>query len=199
MGRKASGSPLKPQAGTAPPHEAGTAPPHEAGTAPPHEAGTAPPHEAGTAREPSPRWRVAHAGPVLVDSGPLIALFNAADHWHGSVLAWLAANPGAVLYGTWPVATEVCALLARRINNDCALDFLRWAQRGGITLDGAAPGSLTEVLRISERFANLPFDLADASVAEAASRLRIRHVLTIDADFDVYRDKSGKPLINLLR
>ena len=103
------------------------------------------------------------------------------------------------LSSTWPVATEVCALLARRIANDCALDFLRWAQRGGIALDSAVPGSLTEVLRISERFADLPFDLADASVAEAASRLRIRHVLTIDADFDVYRDKAGKPLVNVLR
>jgi predicted nucleic acid-binding protein len=150
-------------------------------------------------REPSPRYRAAYAGPVLVDSGPLIALFNAADHWHGTVLAWLEANPAAALLSTWPVATEVCALLARRIANDCALDFLRWAQRGGIALDAAVPGSLTEVLRISERFADLPFDLADASIAETASRLRIRHVLTIDADFDVYRDKGGKPLVNLLR
>jgi predicted nucleic acid-binding protein len=52
---------------------------------------------------------------------------------------------------------------------------------------------------ISERFADLPFDLADASVAEAAMRLRVRHVLSLDADFDVYRDRAGKPLVNLLR
>ena len=141
---------------------------------------------------------MAHAGPVPVDSGPLIALFNAAEHWHGTVLGWLEANPAAALLSTWPVATEVCALLARRIANDCALDFLRWAQRGGIALETAMPGSLTEVLRISERFADLPFDLADASISEAATRLRIRHVLTIDADLDVYRDTGGKPLVNLL-
>ena len=55
------------------------------------------------------------------------------------------------------------------------------------------------MLRISERFADLPFDLADASIAEAASRLRIRQVLTIDTDFDVYRDASGKSLVNVLR
>ena len=40
-------------------------------------------------------------------------------------------------------------------------------------------------------------DLAAASVAEASARLRVRHVLT--TDFDVYRDKSGKPLVNTLR
>ena len=149
-------------------------------------------------REPSARY-LQHSGTVLVDSGPLIALFNAADHWHARVLAWLQANPAATLASTWPVATEVCALLARRMHNACALDFLRWAQRGGITLQGAAEGSLTDMLRISERFADLPFDLADASIAETAGRLRVRHVLSIDADFDVYRDRSGRPLINLLR
>lgn len=157
------------------------------------------PPQVAQAREPSARYLLPHTGTVLVDSGPLIALFNAADHWHTRVLGWLQANPAAVLVSTWPVATEVCALLARRIHNTCALDFLRWAQRGGISLEGAVEGSLTEVLRISERFASLPFDLADASIAEAAARQRWRHVLSIDADFDVYRDRSGRPLINLLR
>jgi predicted nucleic acid-binding protein len=55
------------------------------------------------------------------------------------------------------------------------------------------------VLRISERFADLPFDLADASIGETAARLKIRFVVSIDADFDVYRDRAGRPLRNLLR
>ncbi len=150
------------------------------------------------AHEPSARWLSAHAGPVLVDSGPLIALFNGADRWHAPVRGWLQANPAAALLSTWCVATEVCALLARRIHNGAALDFLRWVQRGGLALDRAADGSLTEVLRLSERFASLPFDLADASIAEAAARLKIRHLLSIDADFEVYRDRAGRPLLNLL-
>jgi predicted nucleic acid-binding protein len=60
-------------------------------------------------------------------------------------------------------------------------------------------GSVTEVLRLSERFASRPFDLADASIAETAARLKLRHVLSIHADFDVYRDRNGKALLNLLR
>jgi len=153
----------------------------------------------GAAREPSARHLAAHAGPVLADSGPLIALFNGGDRWHAPVRGWLQANPAATLISTWCVATEVCALLARRVHNDAALDFLRWVQRGALTLDHAVEGSLTEVLRISERFASLPFDLADASIAEAAARLKLHHVLSLDADFDVYRDRSGRPLVNLLK
>ncbi len=149
------------------------------------------------AREPLPRFLT--IGRVLADSGPLLALFNAGDHWHGRVLAWLKDHPQAQLFTTWPVATEVCALLARHVGNPAALDFLRWAQRGAIHFDLPDAGSLAGVLAISERFRDLPFDLADASVAEAAARLRIRHVLTIDTDFDVYRDKVGRPLVNVLR
>ncbi len=150
------------------------------------------------AREPSARYLGPHAGAVLADSGPLIALFNGADRWHTPVRGWLQANPGATLVSTWCVATEVCALLARRIHNGAALDFLRWVQRGGLALESAAEGSLTEVLRISERFASLSFDLADASIAEAAARLKIRHLISIDADLEVYRDRAGRPLLNLL-
>ncbi|MCL4738661.1 MAG: VapC toxin family PIN domain ribonuclease [Burkholderiaceae bacterium] len=154
---------------------------------------------APSAAEPSARYGAAYAGMVLVDSGPLIALFNRGDRWHAPVLDWLRANPAARLLTTWPVATEVCALLARRLGNDCALDFLRWAQRGGVAITAAADGSLTEILRLSERFASLPFDLAEASIAEAAARLKLRHLLSIDVDFDVYRDRAGRPLVNLLR
>jgi uncharacterized protein len=135
---------------------------------------------------------------AVVDSGPLVALFNRADRWHRPIADWLRTHPNTKLVSTWPVLTEVCALLARRIHNEAALDFLRWVMRGAIDIDRPEGGSLLDVLSISERFADLPFDLADASVAEAAARLRIRHVLSIDADFAVYRDKAGRALISAL-
>jgi len=151
------------------------------------------------AAEPAPaRLRSVASGRVVVDSGPLIALFNAADRWHAPVLAWLRDHPGARLLTTWPVLTEVCALLARRLHNEAALDFLRWVERGAIEIDRPEPRSLADVLAISDRFADLPFDLADACVAEAAARLGVERVLSIDADFDVYRSRSGRRLANVL-
>ena len=136
---------------------------------------------------------------ALIDSGPLLALFNRGDKWHAPTLALLQAQPQLRLHSTWPVLTEVCALLARRIHNDAALDFLQWVQRGAVQLDSPADWSLTSVLAICQRFATLPLDLADASIAEAAERLGIRHVVSIDQDFDVYRDAKGQALVNLLR
>lgn len=153
-----------------------------------------------TAQEPSASW-LAQLPPqdALMDSGPMLALFNRSDHWHARTVAWLQANPQVRLHSTWPVLTEVCALLARRIHNGAALDFLQWVQRGAVQLDSPADWSLTSVLAICQRFASLPLDLADASIAEAAERLQIRHVVSIDKDFDVYRDAKGQALMNLLR
>jgi uncharacterized protein len=124
--------------------------------------------------------------------------FNRSDRWHAKVSQWLLTNPSVQLVTTWSVLTEACAMLARRVHNEAALDVLRWALRGGITVDGAPQDALVTVLAVSERFADLPFDLADASVAEAAARLRIRRILSIDSDFDVYRDQAGRALKNVL-
>ncbi len=151
-----------------------------------------------TAREVSPPLYAPTGAQVLVDSGPLLALFNRSDRWHASVTDWLKANPRIGLVTTWCVLTEVCAMLSRRVHAEAALDVLRWSLRGGITVDGAPQDALVSILAISERFADLPFDLADASIAEAAERMRIRRILSIDSDFDVYRDRSGRALQNVL-
>lgn len=157
-------------------------------------------NETLSVEEPSASW-LTQLPPqnALIDSGPLVALFNRSDRWHAPTVAWLQANPQVRLHSTWPVLTEVCALLARRIHNAAALDFLQWVQRGAVQLDSPADWSLTSVLAICQRFASLPLDLADASIAEAAERLQIRCIVSIDKDFDVYRDAKGQVLRNLLR
>ena len=79
------------------------------------------------------------------------------------------------------------------------LDFLGWIERGGVTVDTPGPASFHDVLAVARRYRDVPFDFADASVAELAARHGIVDVLTIDSDFDIYRDARGKPLRNVLR
>ena len=136
---------------------------------------------------------------IAADSGPLIALFNRTDSWNQRVIEWVESNPRTRLITTWAVVTEVCALLSKRIGDAAAHDFLTWIERGGITLDAPVPASFHDVLEISRRYKNVPFDFADASIAELAARHGIADVLTIDSDFDIYRDARGKPLRNALR
>jgi hypothetical protein len=81
-----------------------------------------------------------------------------------------SAERAGLAIGIWPAFTEVCALLARRVHNLAALDFLDWVQRGAVRLDSPPQGPLGSVADICQRFASRPLDLADASIAEAAAR-----------------------------
>ncbi len=48
------------------------------------------------------------------------------------------------------------------------------------------------------KYRDLPFDFADASVAVLAEQSGIAQVLTLDRDFEVYRDAQGRLLKGLL-
>lgn len=80
---------------------------------------------------------------VVVDSGPLLALFNSADHWHASVLGWLQANAQITLLTTWPVLTEVCALLARRLGQCGGTGFFTLGATRGLHTGCTRPGGVT--------------------------------------------------------
>ena len=73
--------------------------------------------ETPSAQEPSARW-LSQLPPqdALIDSGPLLALFNRSDKWHAPTLACLQGNPQVRLHSTWPVLTESPSIKAVRSN-----------------------------------------------------------------------------------
>ncbi len=135
---------------------------------------------------------------VVVDSGPLIALFNRDDAWHDPVVKFLRKHPGLRLLTTWAVLNETCAVLGSRVGKQAELDFLAWVERGGVTVASQGAASIQGIRALVEKYRDLPFDFADASVAVLAAESGIAQVLTLDRDFDIYRDTHGKRLKNLL-
>ena len=149
------------------------------------------PHAAGAPAQ----YGVVPQGQVLVDSGPLLALFNAADHWHARVVAWLQAHPALGLVSTWPVLTEVCHLLPEALVSG----FLRWVEAGGMTIVEVPPAALPVLADRMDKYADLPMDLADASLIWVAETTGVLDVVTLDRrDFGIYRTARGKALRNLL-
>lgn len=131
---------------------------------------------------------------VLVDTGPLVAWLDAADAQHELVRAFFADFKGELI-STWPVLTEVCHLLPQR----SIAPFLRWVGAGGLTLV-ELPAATTMVLadRI-DKYADLPMDLADASLIWLAEARGLLDIVTLDRrDFGVYRTERGTFLRNLL-
>ena len=131
---------------------------------------------------------------VIVDAGPLIAWFDAADGWHAAVRGFFAGFRGELL-STWPVLTEVCHLLPERL----APSFLRWVGLGGVTVvDVPAAAALVLADRM-DKYADLPMDLADASLVWLADTTGVLDVATLDRrDFGIYRTERGKALRNVL-
>ena len=80
---------------------------------------------------------------MIVDAGPLLALFNPADRHHQACVAFLRGNEVA-LVTTWPVLTEVMHLLRYSVDAQAVLgDALAVAQAGGAGVAGAG-GDLCE-------------------------------------------------------
>jgi predicted nucleic acid-binding protein len=135
---------------------------------------------------------------VVVDSGPLIALFDRDDAYHKRVVAFISAHPRLRLITTWAVLNETSALLGSRVGKQAELDFLTWVERGGVTLVPQDAAALAQIKALIEKYRDLPFDFADASVAVLAEHSGVSQVLTLDRDFDIYKDARGKRLKNVL-
>lgn len=132
---------------------------------------------------------------ALVDTGPLVALFDRNDRYYQPVLSFIK-NYSGQLITSWPVLTEVSHLLDFSI--EAQLDFLKWAQRGGVKIELLEEADLDEIITLTSKYRDCPMDLADASLLVLAKRLKITHILTLDRDFLVYRLPLKKSFKNLL-
>lgn len=131
---------------------------------------------------------------VIVDTGPLIAWFDASDAHHARVCAFFDTFAGE-LFSTWPVLTEVCHLLPEHL----VAAFLRWVGQGAVTVVEVPSSALVALAERMDKYADLPMDLADATLIWLAENRRLLDLLTIDRrDFAVYRTALGQPLHNLL-
>jgi len=133
---------------------------------------------------------------VLIDSGPLIALFDGSDRYHVSVTAFLRDFRGT-LVSTWAVLTEVSHMLDFHLQ--VQLDFLRWVERGGLEIYPIDATDLEAIIAMMQTYTNVPMDLADATLMHVAHRENIRRIVSIDSDFDIYQTIKQGSLENCLR
>lgn len=85
------------------------------------------------------------------------------------------------------------------ISNQSAVMFMRSIARGGIEVRDVPREALPGIAALMERYANLPMDLADATLVWLAEETGIRDIVTFDErDFSVYRLSDGKRFNNLI-
>ncbi|MEJ6480081.1 PIN domain-containing protein [Nostoc punctiforme UO1] len=135
---------------------------------------------------------------IVADTGFFVALGNQNDRYHQLVLQVLNTL-NEPLVTTYPVITETCyLLLARRGDNNAQCSFLREvAQEAFEVFDLRSHHA--RMVELMEKYADLPMDMADASLVVLAEHLGHGRILTLDQrDFNTYRWNNSNPFNNLL-
>ena len=134
---------------------------------------------------------------LLVDSGPLVALFDADDRWHQRVAEFLKNYRGELVTSAANV-TEAAWITASASDRMLA-NLLTWLHRGGVVVHNLEPQDFSRIAALSAQYRTLRPDFADLALLSLAERLKLDRILTLDKkDFMVYRLKNGRPLRNAL-
>ena len=133
---------------------------------------------------------------TLIDSGPLIALFDKSDSYHLKVLEFVKNFQGEFI-SSWSVITEVSHMLD--FNLKVQIDFLKWCELGGVKIYEISQEELSSIRVMMQKYSDLPMDLADATLMYIANKENIKNIVSIDSDFDIYRTLKKQNLNNLLR
>jgi predicted nucleic acid-binding protein len=126
---------------------------------------------------------------ILVDTGPLVALFDPKDRQHARCATALK-DIREPIRTTVPVLTEAFHILQPdSLGSDRLREFIL---QGGLSVWFFDRQTLARAFELMEAYSDHPMDLADASLVVAAESLVTRKVFTVDRrDFDTYRLRRG--------
>lgn len=126
---------------------------------------------------------------ILVDTGPLVALFDPKDGQHERCVKALKRIQGP-LSTTIPVLTEAFHMLGpESVGSDRLREFV---EKGGLSIWFFDRPALARAFELMDIYADHPMDLADASLVVSAELLGTRKVFTIDRrDFETYKIRRG--------
>ena len=125
----------------------------------------------------------------LIDTSPLVALFDPADfsHRHGVEILKTIREP---IGTTIPVLTEAFHLLSPgSTGSQRLMDFIK---ENGLVVWFLNNAMLERAFELMVHYADTPMDFADASLVVMAETLGVSKIFTIDrTDFAIYRIKRG--------
>lgn len=128
---------------------------------------------------------------VLLDTGPLVALLNARDRYHG----WSTQVFGGIerpVLSCEAVLSEACFLLRRLKGGREAV--LKLVERGLVRIPFRLETECGSVRRLLARYASVPMSLADACLVRMSEQYPESVVLTLDRDFRIYR-RQGRNVV----
>ncbi|NQU25838.1 MAG: PIN domain-containing protein [Candidatus Nealsonbacteria bacterium] len=128
---------------------------------------------------------------ILLDTGPLVAVLNRRDIYHGwASEQWARIEPP--LLTCEAVLSEACFLLQSAAGGPEAV--MELIQRGIIDPTFHLADHRKPVARLIAKYASVPMLLADACLVRMSELHSESAVLTLDRDFRLYR-KHGRHVV----
>lgn len=131
---------------------------------------------------------------ILIDTGPLVSLFDAGDNNHKKAINFLKKCEYRFI-STLAVYTEVSYFLS--INQKAQQDFFDWVIHRGIIIADINQHDISRITELMKKYSDLPMDFADASLLVTAEKTGIMEIVSSDNDFDIYRLNGKKKLNNV--
>ena len=125
------------------------------------------------------------AGSVLVDAGFLVALLSRRDRNH----RWAAAQAPR-LPPPWRTCEAVLSEAFHVLGARGAPGLTALLRRGAVVPGFDLGADVEQVLKLMQKYANVPMSLADACLVRMTEALPNTVPLTTDADFRIYRRHS---------
>ena len=126
---------------------------------------------------------------ILIDSGPLIALFDASDKYHSESVKFIKTN-------TFPLVTTIASVTETLhlldFNRNAQIDFIEWIHRGAVEIQNIENIDFGRLKELTEKYRDLPMDFADSCLVHLAEKLNLNTIATIDRDFSIYRIQGRK-------
>ena len=123
---------------------------------------------------------------ILVDAGPLIAIIDRGEPDHRICMEVLSFLNGPMLT-TWPALTEAMHLLGRAGGWPAQEALWKLLHRDDLQLIHLDELLLRRTRALMKKYLDVPMDLADATLVAAAEKLKLKRILTLDSDFQIYR------------
>jgi predicted nucleic acid-binding protein len=128
---------------------------------------------------------------VLVDAGPLVAIFRERGHHHHECVNILSGIAPPLLT-SWPVITEAAFLL--RDSAQAVERLLAGSAQGLYRIMPLAEDELPALSGLLRKYRRLGIQLADATLVHLAQRENLETVFTLDRrDFSVLRGRANRP------
>jgi len=122
---------------------------------------------------------------ILVDTGPIVAFFDASDDYHRLCLKTLEGI-NQPLGTTWAVLTEAFYLLG--FSWKAQDNLWEFVLRGGMEILPLNANLRVRCRTLMKKYRDLPMDLADGTLVAVSEQKKTETVFTLDhRDFNIYR------------